>query len=200
MLLAIHILGWPLASNESINREDCLSLGKLAEEGTLSEKLTILGWDINTRLLTIALPSKKFKLWSSDLKSIISNKKVSYKNLESTLGRLNHAAAACPVMRYFLHRIHQVLISWDISKKNKKVERYLSKQVIEDLKLWQKDFLPLVHEGMSINLVSYRRPSYICWSDACPSGLGGYDHLGNAWRLAIPLEYQTATSNKKNCL
>ncbi len=200
LLLAIHVICRPIAPSEPLSREDCLSLGKLEEEGTLSERLTILGWDINTRLLTISLPTKKFKHWNADLKSIISTKKVSYKNLESTLGRLNHAAAACPVMRYFLHRIRQVLISWDISNKNKKVERYLSKQVIEDLKLWRQDFLPLIHNGMSLNLVSFRRPSYICWSDACPSGLGGYDYLGNAWRFAIPLEYQASVANKNNCL
>ncbi len=199
-LLAIHILCRPLAQIEPIYRDDCLSLGKLAEEGTLSECLIILGWQINTRLLTIALPSKKFKIWNADLKSIISGKKVSYKKLESTLGRLNHAAAACPFMRYFLNRIRRVLTSWEISKSNKKVERYLSKQVLEDLKLWRNHFLPLIHGGMSLNLVSYRRPSFLCWSDACPGRMDGYDHLGNAWRLAIPSEYKKCVHHQNNCL
>jgi hypothetical protein len=181
-------------------REDCLSLGKLKEEGILSECLVILGWQINTRLLTIALPSKKFKLWNADLKIIIYNKKASYNKLESTLGRLNHAAAACPFMRYFLNRIRRVLMSWESSNSSKKVERYLSKQVIEDLKLWRQSFLPLIHTGMSLNLVTYRRPSFICWSDACPAGLGGYDHLGNAWRFAIPDDYRESVENQNNCL
>ncbi len=42
---------------------------------------------------------------------------------------------------------------------------------------------------MSLNLVSYHHPSYLCWSDACPMGLGGFDHLGNAWCFTIPSEY-----------
>jgi hypothetical protein len=84
-------------------------------------------------------------------------------------------------MRYYLHRIHQVLISWNASNKNKKMDHYLLKQVIKDLNLWRMDFLPLIQYGMSLNLISYRWPSYICWSDACPSGLGGFDQLGNAW-------------------
>ena len=200
MLLAIHVLCRPLAADEPILREDCLSLKKLEEEGTLSECLTILGWQINTRLLTIALPYEKFKRWNADLKTIISSKKVSYNKLESTIGRLNHAATACPIMRYFLHRIRKVLLSWDNSNSNKKVERYLSKQVIEDLILWRKSFLPLIHTGISLNLVSYRQPSFICWSDACPAGLGGYDHLGYAWRFAIPDEYRDAVVNQNNCL
>jgi hypothetical protein len=61
MLLAIHILCWPFIKKEMINREDCLSLGKLQEEGTLAENLVILGWKINMQLLTITLPEKKVK-------------------------------------------------------------------------------------------------------------------------------------------
>jgi hypothetical protein len=56
LLLAIHILFRPVDPNENIPREDCLSLDKLAEEGRLSEVLTILGWTINTRCLTLSLP------------------------------------------------------------------------------------------------------------------------------------------------
>jgi hypothetical protein len=43
ILLAIHILCCPLASQETIHREDCPSLEKLEEEGTMPEKLTNLG-------------------------------------------------------------------------------------------------------------------------------------------------------------
>jgi hypothetical protein len=76
----------------------------------------------------------------------------------------------------------------------------LPKQAIEDLNLWQQDFLPLVQSSMSLNLISFRRPSYICWSNACPAGMGGFDHLGNAWRLAIPFTYHDTMSNRNNCL
>jgi hypothetical protein len=74
MLLAIHVLCRPLDSNEPLLREDCLSLSKLKEEGSLSEKFTLLGWDINTRKLTIALPEKKFSRWSNEICQIVSNK------------------------------------------------------------------------------------------------------------------------------
>lgn len=103
-------------------------------------------------------------------------------------------------MRYFLHRICQVFITWDVSAMNKKVEHYLSKKVIEDLKLWRNNFLPLIHKGMSLNLVSFRHPSYLCWSDACPTGLGGYDHLGNARCFAIPSYFHAVMMNQNNYL
>jgi hypothetical protein len=95
MLLAIPAICRPRDMNECILRDDCLSLGKLREEGTLSEESTILGWKINTHTLTMALPVKKAKYWLSDQEQIVSTKKVSYKKLEVIVGRLNHAAAAC---------------------------------------------------------------------------------------------------------
>jgi hypothetical protein len=174
MLLAIHIICRPLDPNEAIMREDCLSLAKLAEEGTLAEELIILGWKLNTRSLKIALPEKKSKLWSEDSKLILKAKKVSYKKIEAMIGCLNHAAAACPLMRYYLNRIRNMQTSWAKTQPTKNCERYLAKSVIEDLRLWKNYFLPKISEGISLNLISYRRPSYICWSEACPKGLGGY--------------------------
>jgi len=89
-------------------------------------------------------------------------------------------------MRYYLNRIRNTQTTWAQSQSTKSSERYLSKSVLEDLKLWKNYFLPKVSDGMSLNLISYRCPSYICWSDACPQGLGGYDYMGNAWRFHIP--------------
>jgi hypothetical protein len=109
MLLAIHTLCHPLDPNEPIYREDCLSLEKLSEEGVMSEILIISGWQINTRTLTLALPNKKFTQWQHDLHQVISSKKVSLQKLETIIGRLNNAASACPVMRYFLNRLRHVL-------------------------------------------------------------------------------------------
>ncbi|MFN9980701.1 MAG: hypothetical protein ACK53Y_12325, partial [bacterium] len=106
--------------------------------------------------------------------------------LETIIGRLNHTAAACPLMRYYLNRIRNTQTTWAQFQATKTSEHYLSKSVLEDLKLWKNYFLPKVSDGMSLNLISYRRPSYIYWSDACPQGLGGYVFMGNAWRFHIP--------------
>jgi hypothetical protein len=40
--------------------------------------------------------------------------------------------------------------------------------------------------GISMNLITIRSPSRVCWSDACPFGLGGYSATGRAWRIRIP--------------
>jgi len=103
-------------------------------------------------------------------------------------------------MRYFLSRIHLALSAWDISRKTKKVEHYSTSQVLDDLRLWKKSFLPAIQRGMSLNLITYRRHSFLCWSDAYPMGLGGFVHRGFAWRWQIPPEFQNAVKNKNNCL
>jgi hypothetical protein len=200
MLLAIHTICRPLDENETITREDCLSLGKLQEEGTLSEVPIILGWVLNTRLLTIALLRKKANYWLAELKNIMVSKKISYKNLEMLVGRLNHAAAACPLFRYFLIRLRNLLMTWSQVQTSKKCERYLSKQVLEDLKLWHDVFLPKIATGISLNLTSFQRSSYSCWSDACPQGMGGYDFMGKAWRFPIPPDLRQAVLKQNNSL
>jgi hypothetical protein len=200
LLLAIHTICRPLDNKETITREDCLSLGKLKEEGQLSEEPIILGWLLNTRLLTIALPKKKANYWLEELKNVMISKRISYKNLETLVGRLNHAAAACPLFRYFLNRLRNLLTTWNQAQVSKRCVRYLSKQVLEDLKLWHNVFLPKIATGMSLNLTSFRRPSYICWSDACPQGMGGYDFIGRAWRFQIPPDFRQAVLRQNNSL
>jgi len=103
-------------------------------------------------------------------------------------------------MRYFISRICLVLSAWDNSNESMTVERYVSTQVLEDLKLWKNSFLPAISKGMSINLITYCRPSFLCWSDACPDGMGGFDLMGHAWRLKIPDEFQDSVKNKNICL
>ena len=42
--------------------------------------------------------------------------------------------------------------------------------------------------GVSLNLLTYRTPTITCWSDACLTGMGGYESSGRAWRWEIPLD------------
>ncbi len=76
----------------------------------------------------------------------------------------------------------------------------ISSPVLEDLKLWQRIFLPKLHKGLSLNLILYRRPSVIRWSDACPKGLGGYDSLGNACQYKLSDENSIACTHQNNWL
>jgi hypothetical protein len=47
------------------------------------EELVILGWQVNTRSLNIALPYKKFKIWIKDLNEMIKTRRAFIKTLEN---------------------------------------------------------------------------------------------------------------------
>ena len=46
-----------------------------------------------------------------------------------------------------------------------------------------------------MNLLAFRSPDRIYYSDSCPAGLGGYSDQGFAWRFAIPDELLFRASN-----
>jgi hypothetical protein len=204
MALAIHTICRPLATLEPIKREDCLSLSKLAEEGTLSETAIVLGWLINTRKLTISLPADKFNSWRIDINTIISQRKATIEDLECLIGRLNHAASVLSLARYFLNRLRRTLTPSDGNLPNlfsKQHKKWLSKSTLADLQLFHDIILPKIHKGININLLTYRRPTHILFSDACPKGLGGYSaNTGKAWRWPIPSEFIESVLNKNNLL
>jgi hypothetical protein len=58
----------------------------------------------------------------------------------------------------------------------------------DDLKLWLR-FLEQAVNGISLNLLTFHRPTHIGRSDASEHGIGGFSATtGIAWRWEIPLE------------
>jgi len=96
--LAINSLARPLNKNDPIPRHPMISQKKLLAEGRMDECKIILGWQINTRSLQISLPLDKHLKWIYQINSIISNKCVSQKQLESLIGRLNHMGSIIPMI------------------------------------------------------------------------------------------------------
>jgi len=46
-----------------------------------------------------------------------------------------------------------------------------------------------------MNLLVFRKPTHVYRSDSCPHGLGGYSHMGFAWRFYLPEELRFRASN-----
>ncbi len=46
-----------------------------------------------------------------------------------------------------------------------------------------------------MNLLGFRSPDQIYYSDSCPAGLGGYRNQGFAWRFRIPNDLLFRASN-----
>jgi len=56
-------------------------------------------------------------------------------------------------------------------------------------------FLDVAKNGISMNLVAFRKPTHVYRSDSCPFGLGGYSDQGFAWRFEIHEELRFRASN-----
>ena len=180
--LAIHVTSRPHAGDdEPVKRRENVSPPKLVAEGGPAEIQIVLGWTLNTRSLLVILPNDKFEAWSNDLREIIEGRKGTFGQLETTVGRLNHAAYIIPLSRHFLNRIRLRLRV----RKHKNQALSLTQEELDDFDLWVF-FLAQARAGISMNQMTTRRPTKICWSDSCPFGIGGFLLSGRAWRIRIP--------------
>jgi hypothetical protein len=60
--LALDIVGRPLNPDDPLIRDALLSLKKLKGEGKQEEIKVVLGWELNSRCLKIALTQAKFEI------------------------------------------------------------------------------------------------------------------------------------------
>ena len=179
--LAVHTVFRPTDPNDPLPRADVTSIPKLDGEGTPDEVKTVLGWLLNTRLFRIYLPKLKARDWIHDIKTILRNKRVDSVTLESTIGRLNHAAHIIPQARYFLNRIRQLL-----DRCKKYGAQTPNKQERKDLQLWIGFLQKVSTKGIDINNITFTEPTGTTISDACEHGLGGFNSDGLAWRYELP--------------
>jgi hypothetical protein len=184
------------AETEPIQRRSILSLEKLLAEGAPAESQIVLGWRLDTRRLSVALPQDKFEAWSATLAQVVRAKGGTKAVLESLEGQLNHASYVIPLARHFLTRIRER----KNSKTNKGSHIALGPEAVQDFILWQ-GFLAKAHAGISMNLIVARQPNRIVWSDSCPFGIGGFRLAsGKAWRIQIPKESILYGSDRINNL
>ena len=110
---------------------------------------------------------------------------MSTKEIESYVGRLNHAGFIIPVGRYFLSRLRHRL----------KTCKQFGKQKLQtwdknDLKLWIKFHQQVFTFGINLNMVNFTKPTNITMPGTCEIGLGRYSDCGLAWRYKIPPDLQ----------
>ena len=130
----------------------------------------------------MSLPPDKHQAWTLDIKSMQSrpSRRVTAKELESTIGRLNHAAYVVPNARHFLGRLYRAS---ERAKVHGSVK--LSQPQWDDLELW-RGFLDVALRGVPVGRLVARWPTRIVRVDACPQGMGGYGlQSGVAWRLRL---------------
>jgi hypothetical protein len=179
---AIHCTSRPLSEKEPLPRKPNLSQTKLEAEGTPQEQQHVLGWYLGTRSLAVSLPMDKYRAWDRDLDMMLSARKTTFAELESTVGRLNHAAYVIPLARHFIKPLRDLLYP----RRNPSKVIHLHSPERRCLRLWRK-LLQRSHEGISMNRLVTRQPTHLMWSDSCPFGIGGFLLTsGRAWRIRIP--------------
>ncbi len=153
---------------------------KLKAEAGLSKTKMILGWLFDFRRLLISLPENKFIAWTMTINKLLVEGSSTAKELELTIGRLDHLILVVPEVHHFLSRLRELQ---QLATRRQSIR--LSDDCREDLllMLW---FLKIARQGINMNLVAFRHPTHVYWSDSCPFGLGGYSDEGFAWRFKIP--------------
>ena len=107
--LAIHAVGRPQTENEDVPRDNLVSTSKLEAEGIPTEQIVMLGFTLDTRRLTVALPPHKFSAWSSSITEIRRKGLSTYDQLDTMVGRLTHLSTIVPPILHFLSRIRQTM-------------------------------------------------------------------------------------------
>jgi hypothetical protein len=127
--------------------------------------------------LRISLPSHKHRKWPKEIQRLFSLPIGKAKDLEAILGCLNHVACIYNPMCHFLGRIYQALYRANLSKG----WTILKEAEIQDFKVLMS-FLDPASKGVSMNNLTFHKPTQIYRSDLSEFGLGGYNITsGIAW-------------------
>jgi hypothetical protein len=162
---------------------------KLKAETGLTETKIILGWLLNFRAMTIALPENKFIAYSRAISDMLERGWTSKAELETNIGRWVHLGQIIPFIHHFLSRLRSLLRRLE---NNRRLN--INEQCKADLEFLQTA-LEKCRNGVDMNTIAYRRPTHAYRSDSCPAGLGGYSDEGFAWRYYLPPDLQSRASN-----
>ena len=188
-LLGLAAVSREVSPSEPLPRDEMDARTKLKAETGLTEIKVILGWLLNFRTMTIALPENKFIAYSRAISEMIERGWTSKVELEQNIGRWVHLGQIIPFIHHFLSRLRFLL-----RKAEKKRMVVINENCVADLEFLQTT-LKRCRNGMDINTLTYRRPTHAYRSDSCPAGLGGYSDEGYAWRYYLPQDLQFRASN-----
>jgi hypothetical protein len=120
---------------------------------------------------------------------MIATGRTTKKALESTIGQLGHIGFVIPWVFHFLSHL-RTLLSQACNKRAITIDKNYKNDLVLMLKILDKS-----KGGIDMNLLGFRSPNRIYYSDSCPAGLGGYSNQGFAWRFRIPDDLLFRTSN-----
>jgi len=145
---------------------------KLESEALLKEQKVILGWLIDFCQLLIRLPENKFVAWSEAIRKMIKDEASMTKEINANIGCLVHLGMAIPFVHHFISRLRGPHTT---TKKRRSIK--INYECLKDLEMFL-GFLKFANDRISLNSITFRRPTQINRSDSCLAGLGGYRDEG----------------------
>ena len=145
------------------------------------QRLVFLGILIDTHLLTLSLPKDKQDEFSGLVKEYINKKRVSRKQLERLIGKLNWACQVVRGGRNFLRRM--LTLQNSVKLGNHKI--IVTNAFLADLRWWDS-FMDTFNGCVSF---LDKSPVTNLQTDACLHGGGGYyngDYFYINWELDMP--------------
>jgi hypothetical protein len=127
--------------------------------------------------------------WKKLIKMVIQQGTMTTKEVESIIGRLGHLRMAIPFVHHILSRLHHLQVQ---AKSRQSIP--ITKEFQRDLEL-MINIIKIAHNGISMNIIVYRRLTHIYHSDSCPAGLGDISDSSFAWRYYLKPEHQFRATN-----
>jgi hypothetical protein len=181
--LALDVVGCPLALNDPLARDALISSKKLQGEGKQEENKIVLGWEMNSRTLAIALTEAKFEIWLNEIQVFLYKVYAPTPVLKSSMGRFENAMCIMPHMRHFMGRFRKVK---DQCIEHNTPGAKLTHTICADFTLMQR-LLRKARDGIDMNMLTRRAPRVWMRSDASEHGLGRMHVLqAVGWRWLIP--------------
>ena len=179
----IHAVSNITDDDLGVKRDNFIARDKCEAEGAIAERRICLGWNLDTRNLRVELPTHKFLAWSGDLDKLIMRKTISHEDLLSLIGKLENVITIVKMMGHFMNNLYS-LEEKAFAAKPHAVK--ITPRAKADAELHKK-CLAKAHCGISMNLLTFRKPTHLIIGDACEHGLGAcHVESGVGCRYVIP--------------
>jgi len=169
MRSALHAISTVFRDDPNSPRRPVISATKLQKgDASWATNKRILGWDINTERLTIALPAHRLQRLQSMLDPLLRQSRVSRRKWQVTLGELRSMVPAIHSSKYNFSILQQALAD------QRKDRIRLSALVKAALTEWLQVATVLEHNPAPLTLLVPAAPGAVGASDACAEGMGGF--------------------------
>ena len=105
----IHAVSNITEDDLGVKRDHFIAKDKWCQaEGALAECRICLGWNLDTRRLTVELPTHKFIAWSRDVDMLISRKSISHSDLLLLIRKLENVITIVKMMGHFMNNLYSL--------------------------------------------------------------------------------------------